>query len=751
MQKIQKGQQMFRRKFFYWVSAFTLSILINPAYPLQEKKITIDWGNGDQCKRLTELPQYWWLEDGTAYVSDPSEDPNDKTIEKFDPRTGKRKSAVNKEKALESLDKLLNKNTSRQFCWWPASFDNEGRYALYEFDNDIFLLDVNKSQFRRITNTDAAEKAIRFAPDGKKIAYVRSNNLYVYDIEKESEKQITQDGSDTILNGTISYVYWEEIFGREDCGYWWSEDSNSIAYLKTDESPVPLVYFIDYKPQTPRLLTQRYPKAGQQNPIVRLYAADVNGNQLSQLNSSEIPYEYIARVKWLPDNKRLCVETLNRNQTRLDIYFMDRDTGRTELIFTERDSGWVEMTDDLYFLKDGRHFIWLSRRDGFAHLFLYTIDGQLVRQITKGKWSVCSICSTPFWILNSIAYIDEDGQWIYFGSKQKSPIEQHLCKIKFDGTALQQITQEDGTHKIIFSKNGKYYFDIYSSITTPPAMTLYSIDGKKKMVIGQSKTENIDNLSLQYPLLTTVTARDGFEMPAMLSRPKDFDAAKKYPVIIYVYGGPGAPVVSNNWQSSIFTDQILLDNGFLIFKFNNRSSTAISKTLSNLVTGQMWAECELNDLVDAARWLKAQSYVDGNNIGLWGASGGGSYTLLGLTHSKEFKAGVAVSAVTDWMYYDSIWAEAGMKLPQDNPKGYEKTSLVKHAKDLHGRLLLVHGTYDDNVHPQNAWAFADALIDAGITFDMFIYPMRKHGISDKPAKIHLFNTMLEFWNRNLKQ
>jgi dipeptidyl-peptidase-4 len=236
----------------------------------------------------------------------------------------------------------------------------------------------------------------------------------------------------------------------------------------------------------------------------------------------------------------------------------------------------------------------------------------------------------------------------------------------------------------------------------------------------------------------------------MISKPKDFDPDKKYPAIVYVYGGPSAPEVLNNWQSSIFTDQILLDNGFVVFRFDNRSASAISKTYSNLVVGQMWAECELNDLVDAVRWLKKQAFVDVNNVGLWGASGGGSYTLLGLTQTKEFKAGVAIAPVTDWLYYDSIWAEAGMKLPKDNPKGYEETSFVKHAKDLHGRLLLVHGTYDDNVHPQNAQAFADALIDAGITFDMIVYPMRKHGISDKAAKIHLQKTMLEFWNKNLK-
>ena len=343
---------MTRRNIIYLMLVFTVLFFVNSAYPQQEKKITIEWANSDECKKLMELPQYTWLEDGSAYIFDSAKDPNERTIERLDPRTGKRKSAVNKEKALESLEKLLNKDTPKRLSW-PASFDKIGKYAQYEFDNDIFLLDMDKAQFRRITNTDSTEKAIRFSPDGKKIAYVCDNDLYVYTIENEKEKRITEDGSDTTLNGTLSYVYWEEIFGREDYGYWWSEDSDSIAYLKTDESCVPIAYFVDYKPQTPRLLTQRYPKAGQQNPIVRLCITDVNGSQISQLDSSEIPYEYIARVKWLPDNERLCVETLNRNQNKLDIYFMDKDSGKTKLIFTERDSGWVEMTDDLVFFKDG--------------------------------------------------------------------------------------------------------------------------------------------------------------------------------------------------------------------------------------------------------------------------------------------------------------------------------------------------------------------------------------------------------------
>ena len=740
---------MARRWFIFLMSIILLSIFAVNSYPREEKKITIEWANSDDCRKLTELWQYVWLEDGTAYIFDMAIEPNERTIEKFDAQTTKRNAAVNKDKALESLKQIMGDNTPKRLNW-PTSFDKTGLFALYQYDNDIFLLEMDKSQFKRITHSDIEEKAVRFSPDGKKIAFVRDNDLYVYDIEGQKETRITKDGSDTTLNGTTSYVYWEEIFGRIDMAYWWSDDSSSIAYLKTDESCVPLAYFVDFKPQTPRLLTQRYPKAGQQNPIVRLCVTDIKGNQLSQLDSSEVPYEYIARVKWLPDNKRICVETLNRNQTKLNMYFMEANSGKVEHILTEEDSGWVVMTDDLYFLKDGKHFIWMSQRDGFAHLNLYSIDGKLIRQITRGEWSVCSISGGQSWIVSSIAYVDEEKGWVYFGGRKKSPIEQHLYRIKLDGTGLEQITGPEGTHRINFNSDGSFFFDVASSTIEPPNLSLCSDDGKIKMVLVQSKQKEIDSLNLRYPQLMTVKARDGFEMPALMYKPKNFNPSKKYPVLVNVYGGPAAPTVADSWQGSIYTDQILLDNDFIVFRFDNRSATAISKKLTNLIVGQMWAECELNDLVDAVRWLKQQSFVDSDNIGLWGASGGGSYTLLGLTQSKEFKAGVAIAPVTDWLYYDTIWAEAGMKLPQDNPKGYEKTSFVKHAKDLHGRLLLVNGTYDDNVHPQNAQAFADALVEAGITFDMMVYPMRKHGISDRPARIHLFNTMLEFWNRNLK-
>jgi len=726
-----------------------LSAAAGPFVYAGEKKITPEWIYNDECKEISAVPKHLWLDDGTALLYDTRKPEDARTIEKLNPESGKRWAVLDMKKALQSLQAFLAEEDMPEVLDWPEEFDKSGKLALYIFDDDIYLLNLAEASFHRVTKTEEEEKCVHFSPDGKKISFVRSNDLYVYDIESQTEKAITSDGSETILNGTLSWVYWEEIFGRKDIGYWWSDDSNSIAYLRTDESPVGVMHFVDFSPYTPRVITQRYPKPGATNPIVHLYIADVNSGQAIRLDPSEIPYEYIVRVKWLPDNEKISVQTLNRNQTKLDLYFVDRITGRPTHILTETDPGWLDMSDDLYFLEDDEHFIWASQRDGYWHLYSYTMDGKLVNQITKGDWALCLSGAGPSWVLKSVAAIDEENQWIYFASLKESSIERHLYRIKFDGSQMQRLSQEPGCHRISFSPNAKYYFDNYSNISTLPRLCLHSSDSKLVSVLAEPRPELLEDFDIQFPTLFTVPAEDGFAMPAALLKPKDFDPQKKYPVIINVYGGPAAPMISDSWKSGIFSDQLLLDNGYLVFRADNRSATAISKKLTNLITRQMWAECELNDLLAAVKWLKAQSYVDPNRIGIYGWSGGGSFTLLAVTHSKEFKAAIAGAPVTDWRYYNAIFAERGMKRPQDNPDGYEKTSLVKHAEDLHSRLLIIHGTYDDNVHPQNTFSFVNELIEAGKTFDMMIYPMRKHSFSDKPAKIHRLKTMIEFWNKNL--
>ncbi|MFQ6113018.1 MAG: S9 family peptidase [bacterium] len=731
------------------ISAYLFCFLLAPVAVCQEKEqITVEWIYSDARNQVSALPRFVWLENNTALLYDLRKPKEERTFEKFDPGSGKLTPAIDKSKAIASLNSLRGAEDSTEVLSWPLSFDREGQRAVYLLKGDIYLLEIAKAEFQRVTDTEEKEKSLNFSPDGKLLAFVRENDLYVYDIERKGEKRLTTDGSETTLNGTLSWVYWEEIFGRRDIGYWWSDDSKAVAYLQTDESPVGVMHYVDFKPTVPRVIEQRYPKTGGNNPIVRVGVVEIRDQKTRWVEIPDSSYEYIARVKWLPGSKRLSVQTMNRAQTELDLYFADRASAKVEHIMQERDSAWVNINDDLYFLKDGKHFIWQSERDGYAHLYRFSMDGKLVNQITKGEWALRS-SGGPFWLRKAVTAIDEKNGWIYFTALEKSSIERHLYRIRFDGTSMQRLTQEDGVHNITFSPDGRYYFDRYSNIRTLPSLSVYRSNGQLVRVLAEPRPELLAKFDMQYPELFTIPTSDGFPMPAELLKPKDFDPNKKYPLIIYIYGGPSAPTVFNAWRSSLYFDQILLRNGYLVARFDHRSATAISKKLENRLLNLMSGPRELKDVIDGVKWLKSQPYVDPERVGIWGWSGGGSFTLNAMTNSKEFKAGIAVAPVTDWHYYDTKWGEFAMKRPEDNPEGYEKTSFVKSAKNLHGRLLLVHGTYDDNVHPQNSWAFIEELIQANIQFDVMFYPMRKHGISDRPARIHLFNKMLEFWNKNL--
>lgn len=716
----------------------------------QKREITVDWIYSKEAGEATALPSFAWLPDGTAILYDIRQPPEKRTFERLYPQTGRRAPVLDAPKAMETLRALLDKSEVPETLPWPIAFNNAGQLALYIFKGDIYLLDLEKAQFQRLAQTETEEKSANFSPDGRKLAFVRDNDLYVYDIAKSAEKRLTRDGSATTLNGTLSWVYWEEVFGRRDIGYWWSDDSQAIAYLQTDESRVGESYFVDFQPQYPRLIKQRYAKAGTPNPLVRVGMTEIEQARTTWVDLDKNTYEYIVRVKWLPDNQRVSVQTTNRPQTELNLYLANRADGKATHLLKETDADWINIHDDLYFLQDGKHFIWHSERSGYAHLYLYTMDGRLVNQITKGNWAIHSAGGVAFWVRQAVTAIDEKGGWVYFTALEKSSIERHLYRVKLDGSEMQRLSKEDGTHLISFSPDARYYFDKYSNISTPPVLNLHGSSGGEPLLrLAAPQSELLAQLDIRYPELMTIPAADNFPMPAQLLRPKDFTPGKRYPVIIYVYGGPSAPSVSNAWKSSNYFDQILSREGYFVLYVDNRSATAISHTLETTARGQMLGQSELNDLLAAVKWLKSQSFVDPERIGVWGWSGGGTFTLLALTHSKEFKAGIAVAAVTDPLYYDTRSTELMMKPPADNPEGYKRGSLVNAAKDLHGHLLLVHGTYDDNVHIQNAWSFADELIKAGTMFDMMIYPMRKHGITDNPARIHLYRTMVEFWKRNL--
>ena len=729
-------------------SDLLIFVLVSFAAPAnaQTTPLTLEWIL-TEGRTVGAVPSHFWMADGRLMIYDGRLPVGQRTFEILDPKTSERRKAFDLSAALASLNALLPATPARQGLAWPQTFDQTGRRALYIFDGDLFVLDLPKASFSRITKTKEEERAGEFSPDGNKLAYVRKSDLYITDLETQKETRLTRDGADTILNGTLSWIYWEEIFGRRDIGFWWSPDSKSLAYLQTDESAVPLSTFVDFQPDTPRVITQRYPKAGMPNPRVRVGVVGINGTNTKWVSINDEPFEYILRVKWLPDSRRVSVQTLTRNQHVLRLYFVDSETGAAKRILTDTNTGWINIHDDLHFLSDGKHFLWASERDDNYHLYRYSMDGRLVNQITRGPWSLAS-SGGAFWVKRAVSSIDETNGWIYFTSMERSQLERHLYRIKLDGSGMMRLSKDTGFHGISMSPNAQFYLDTFSDARTLPSLTLRRFDGHEQLLIAKPRMELLARFDLQQPELLNIPTRDGFPMPARVLKPKGFRTDRRYPVIMDVYGGASSYSVVNAWRGAALYDQLLAQEGYIVVRVDNRSAAATSKSLENSVIGKV-GEPETEDLVDAAKWLKAQTWVDPNRIGVWGWSNGGWITLNVMTRSKEFKAGIAVAAVTDWRYYDTKWAEAFLKTPQENPEGYARTSMVKRAGELHGRLLVVHGSYDDNVHPQNMLAFTDALIKSGKLFDLMIYPMRGHGISDPEATLHLYRTMIDFWKRNL--
>jgi dipeptidyl-peptidase 4 len=712
-----------------------------------QQTLTPEWIAGEGAE-FVETPETGWRADGSLWIYDDRVSDRSPLFELLDPSTGTRRTVVDSAKPLAALNAALSRGDTLPKLPWPT-LDDSGRRGLYVLGGDVFLLDLESGDLTRLTATPAREASAAFSPDGRKVAFVRDHDLYVVDVESKIETRLTRDGSDSVLNGTLSWVYWEEIFDRRDIGFWWADDSRTLAFLQTDESGVTMSHFVDVQPIPPRLLTQRFPVAGSPNPRVRVGIVSVDHpDAISFVRLDPQSFEYVARIKWLPGARQLAVETMPRDQRRLDLLLADRTGGATTHLLTEADPGWVNITDDLYFMKDGRHFIWASERSGFMHLYQYSLDGKLVGQITKGDWAMASNAGGVYWLRQSVAAIDEKNDWIYFIGLEKSSVERQLYRIHRDGSGFSRVSKESGTHGVRFSPDARYYVDKFSDSRTLPSLSVRTPDGAKTQTIAPPRTEVLAPFDVQYAELTTIPASDGFRMPAQILKPAGFDPSRRYPVIMFVYGGPSAPVVADNLPQFFLYDQLLLREGFIVVLVDNRSAAGISKRFEDTIYRQSGIP-ESADLADAARWLKAQTWVDPARVGVWGWSGGGTMTLNLLTRSTEFKAAISVAPVTDWRYYDTKWAESLMGIPSDNRDGYETTSLVARAKELHGRLLIVHGTYDDNVQPQNEQAFMNALIAHGIVFDAMVYPMRKHGISDAAAQAHLFKTMVDFWKRAL--
>ncbi|HEX8354799.1 MAG TPA: S9 family peptidase [Pyrinomonadaceae bacterium] len=712
----------------------------------QEKLLTIE-DIFDPVKRVnfsgTPASGLQWLADGEHYLH-ARRAGGATALMRVNARTGEAAPFFDAARMEAALAKIqgVTADEARGLARQSSYHLNRAQTAvLLNAANDLVYYQLGAETATRLTTGPEEETEEDFSPDGSLVSFVRGNDLYVVDVRTRAERRLTRTGNEKTLNGVLDWVYEEEIYGRGNRrGYWWSPDSRRLAYLNFDERPVKTFPVVDHIPRRQVLEDTPYPLAGDPNPLVRLGVVEAAGGETRwvDLAGYEPTDSLVVRVAWSPDSRRVVYQAQNREQTFLDLNAADPATGKSTRLFRETTKAWVEAFDDNpRWLKDGS-FLWRSERTGWLHVYHYAADGRLIKQLTDGPWEV-----------RGLDAVDEAGGWLYFHGTEHSHIAEHAYRVRLGGGGLKRLTEAEGNHRPNFSPTGAYFLDAWSDVNTPTQVRLYRADGTLEKVLSENKVDALAQYKLGKVEFMRVRTRDGFAMEAMMIKPPDFDSSKKYPVMSYTYSGPQAPSVRNGWGGSRYMwHQMLAQKGYIVWICDNR--TASGKGAESAWKGyQNLGELELKDLEEGLDALRAMPFVDASRIGLWGWSYGGFMTSYALTHSKSFKMGIAGGTVSDWRLYDSIYTERVMKTPQNNPNGYDKSSVLKAAKNLSGRLLLIHGAMDDNVHMQNTTQLAFELQKAGKQFDLMIYPTQRHGVANPLQAKHMYQMMTDYILKNL--
>jgi len=711
----------------------------------QQKLLTID-DIYDPVKKVNfsgTVPGIRWLKDGKHYLLTNEASRTDvPRLQKVDAVSGVATAFFDNAKMQAALRGVgLKEQDAKELANRSTyEFSHNDTAVLLNSNNDLFYYSLGSDKAIRVTSNAEEEVGETFSPDDHLLGYVRGNNIYVYDLAAQQERKLTTDGAPKILNGRLDWVYQEELYGRGNFeAYWWSPDSTKLAYLRFDENPVHEFTVVDHIPYHQTLEVTAYPKAGDPSPIVQLGVVDAAGGATRWVDTQKYqPKDFlIVRVTWTPDGKQVVYQAQNREQTFLDLNSANSQDGKSNTILSESSRPWVDVLDNPTWLVDGS-FLWLSERSGWQHIYHYAADGKLIKQVTDGKWEA-----------DSIDGVDQDKGLVYFSGSEHSHIAPNSYRVKFDGTGFTRLTASEGSHKLIFNAAMNFFIDNWSDVNTPTQTRLYDIDGKLVRVINENKAEALKQYKLGTAELLQVKTRDGFPMEAMMIRPPDFDASKKYPVLEFTYSGPHAPQVKNAWAGNAYMwHQMMAQKGYIIWICDNRTASGKGAESAWPVYKNM-GPLELRDLEDGLTWLKSQPYVDGDRIGLWGWSYGGFMTSYALTHSQSFKMGIAGGTLADQRDYDTIYTERYMQTPQHNPEGYRNSSPRFSAKDLHGKLLLIHGAIDDNVHVQNTIQFAYELQKAGKQFQLMLYPKSRHGVTDPLLVKHMRQMMTDYILQNL--
>lgn len=679
-----------------------------------------------------------WIDD-TSYLQ-----ARDDVLYVVDARTGRSRRFHDPEPMARALAALPTVGEGRARDWaggsrFTMTQDRSG--ALFEHDNDLYFARFDGSLAVRLTSSPQREEYPAFSPDGAFVAFIRDNDLWAVDIATQSERQLTTGGTDLVRNAKNDWVYFEELYGRSWRSFWWSPDSQHIAFLQVDSSHLPTFTIVDDHPQPQRVESERYPRAGEPNPHVRLGIVSASGGspRWADLSAYDQGHFLISHVGWWSDSSVAYFYVQDRIQTWLDLCTVSPRGGSVSRLLRDSTQAWIESPGNLSFLRDGS-FLIASERSGWRHLYHYARDGSLIAQVTSGEWEA-----------RDLEILDEDDAWVYLSGTRDSHIAQNLYRARLDGSAIERLTFEPGSHNASVSPGGDLFIDSWSSREHPTRVALRSVAPEPGSAPEPARTIDtnpvyvIEEYRFGRVQPVQVPMSDGFLLEAFLVVPPDFDQSLSYPVWVSTYAGPHAPTVSDSWGGGRTWHQMLADMGFIVFAVDPRSASGKGAVSAWTAYKQLGVP-ELKDLEDAVAWLaREHPFVDPARVGISGFSYGGFITAYALTHSTAFAAGISGAPVTDWRDYDSIYTERYMDTPQNNPDGYERTSCVKAARNLHGALLLIHGTMDDNVHMQNSIRFIKALQDADKHFELMIYPGSRHGIGGR----HYQTLQRDFIRRSL--
>jgi dipeptidyl-peptidase-4 len=696
-----------------------------------------------------------WLGDGTAYTTvEPPPEGSGQEIVRYDVERGSRE-------VLVAARQLVPKGASdpldiEDYAWSPDGkkalvFTNSRPVWRLNTRGDYWVLDRASGELRKLGGSEAKPSTLmfaKFAPDGGRVAYVRENNLYVEDLATGKITALTTDGSRTLINGTFDWVYEEELMNYYADGWRWSPDGSRIAFWQLNADSVKNFHLINNTDSLySRVIPIQYPKVGETNSAARVGVVSAAGGPTRWLEIEGDPRNhYIARMDWAASSDEVILQRLNRLQNRNEVMLGDAKTGQVRTVLVERDSTWVELVDDLVWLDGGKSFTWVSERDGWKHVYAVSRDGKKTRAVTKGDFDVLDIQG-----------IDPGNGWLYYVASPENPVQRYLFRARLDGKGKPERlspARESGSHAYDVAPNYRFAIETYSSLGNPPIIRLVRLPSHqpiRTLVDNQRLRAKVSALRRGPVEWLHIEAEDGLKMPGVLLKPADFDSTRKYPLLFFVYGGPGNVEVNDVWGGYYLWHTMLTQKGYLVAVVDNRGTPApLGRRFRKAIYGQLGV-LETRDQAAAARTLIARPYVDAARVGIWGWSYGGFMTLNSLfQHPDLYRTGVAVSPVTHWSLYDNVYTERFNGLITDNREGYDRGSPLSYVKGLRGNLLLIHGGGDDNVHYQNTEMLINALVAANRPFEMMEYPNRTHCICQgKGTQVHLFELVTRFLDRNL--